>query len=78
MRSFCTMHLKLKLLQETEHGAKEGSTSTDLNLSLPVIKPNVEIPVIELIFKINRSYLIDRKAIPTSSGSPFFVVNGLG
>ena len=42
---------EIKITARTEHGAKEGSTSTDLNLSLPVIKPNVEIPVIELILK---------------------------
>jgi hypothetical protein len=30
---------------------KEGENPTDLNLSLPVTKPNVEIPVIELILK---------------------------
>ncbi len=29
----------------------EGAPSNDLNLSLPVIKPNVEIPVIELMLK---------------------------
>lgn len=42
---------EIKITARTEHGAKEGSSSTDLNLSLPVIKPNVEIPVIELILK---------------------------
>jgi alpha-L-fucosidase len=42
---------EIKITARTEHGAKEGSTPTDLNLSLPVIKPNVEIPVIELILK---------------------------
>jgi len=42
---------EIKITARTEHGAKEGSTQTDLNLSLPVIKPNVEIPVIELIMK---------------------------
>jgi hypothetical protein len=30
---------------------KEGETNNDLNLSLPVTKPNTEIPVIELILK---------------------------
>lgn len=30
---------------------REGETSNDLKLSLPVIKPNVEIPVIELMLK---------------------------
>jgi hypothetical protein len=28
---------------------KEGEHSGNINLSLPVIKPNVEIPVIELM-----------------------------
>ena len=42
---------EIKITARTEHGTKEGSTPTDLNLSLPVIKPNVEIPVIELILK---------------------------
>jgi len=42
---------EIKITARTEHGAKEGSTPTDLNLSLPVIKPNVEIPVIEVILK---------------------------
>jgi len=42
---------EIKITPRTEHGTKEGSTPTDLNLSLPVIKPNVEIPVIELILK---------------------------
>ncbi len=42
---------EIRITTRTEHGTKEGSTPTDLNLSLPVIKPNVEIPVIELILK---------------------------
>ena len=42
---------EIKITARTEYGAREGSTPTDLNLSLPVIKPNVEIPVIELILK---------------------------
>ena len=42
---------EIKVTARTEYGAKEGSTPTDQNLSLPVIKPNVEIPVIELILK---------------------------
>ncbi len=42
---------EIKITARTEYGSKEGSTPTDLNLSLPVIKPNVEIPVIELILK---------------------------
>ena len=42
---------EIKISQRVEHGAKEGATPTDLNLSLPVTKPNVEIPVIELILK---------------------------
>jgi len=42
---------EIKISQRTEHGMKEGEISGDLNLSLPVTKPNVEIPVIELILK---------------------------
>jgi alpha-L-fucosidase len=42
---------EIKITARTEHGAKEGATPTDLNLSLPVVKPNFEIPVIELILK---------------------------
>ena len=42
---------EIKISQRVEHGAKEGATPTDLDLSLPVTKPNVEIPVIELILK---------------------------
>lgn len=42
---------EIKISQRTEHGMKEGGNNGDLNLSLPVIKPNVEIPVIEIILK---------------------------
>jgi len=42
---------EIKISQRSGHGLKEGEGSGDLNLSLPVIKPNVEIPVIELILK---------------------------
>lgn len=42
---------EIKMTARTEHGAKEGSTPANLNLSLPVIKPDVEVPVIELILK---------------------------
>ena len=42
---------EIKMSQRTEHGMKEGESSGNLNLSLPVTKPNVEIPVIELILK---------------------------
>ncbi|MFA5328668.1 MAG: alpha-L-fucosidase [Prolixibacteraceae bacterium] len=42
---------EIKMSQRTEHGMREGESSGNINLSLPVIKPNVEIPVIELILK---------------------------
>ena len=42
---------EIKISKRTEYGMKEGSDSNDLNLSLPVTKPNIEIPVIELILK---------------------------
>ena len=42
---------EIKISQRTEHGMKEGENTGSVNLSLPVIKPNVEIPVIELILK---------------------------
>ena len=42
---------EIRITARTEHGTQEGSAPTNLNLSLPVIKPNVEIPVIELILK---------------------------
>ena len=42
---------EIKISQRTEHGMKEGENNGNLNLSLPVIKPNVEIPVIEIILK---------------------------
>ena len=42
---------EIKISQRTEHGMKEGENTGSINLSLPVIKPNVEIPVIELILK---------------------------
>jgi alpha-L-fucosidase len=40
---------EIKLSQRSGHGLKEGEGSNDLNMSLPVLKPNLEIPVIELI-----------------------------
>ncbi|HAQ21522.1 MAG TPA: alpha-L-fucosidase [Prolixibacteraceae bacterium] len=42
---------EIKITQRVEHGTREGESSGNLNLSLPVTKPNVEIPVIELILK---------------------------
>ena len=33
------------------HRVEDSSTKDDLNLSLPVLKPNVEIPVIEIILE---------------------------
>lgn len=42
---------EIKISQRTEHGMKEGENAGSVNLSLPVLKPNVEIPVIELILK---------------------------
>jgi len=42
---------EIKITARYGHGMKEGENPTDLNLSLPVTKPNVEIPVIELILK---------------------------
>jgi alpha-L-fucosidase len=40
---------EIKLSPRSGHGLKEGEGSNDLNMSLPVLKPNIEIPVIELI-----------------------------
>ena len=40
---------EIKLSARSGHGLKEGEGSSDLNMSLPVLKPNIEIPVIELI-----------------------------
>jgi alpha-L-fucosidase len=40
---------EIKIIKRTEHGTPEGEVVGNLNLSLPVVKPNVEIPVIELI-----------------------------
>jgi alpha-L-fucosidase len=42
---------EIKITARYGHGMKEGENPTDINLSLPVIKPNVEIPVIELLLK---------------------------
>ena len=42
---------EIKITQRYGHGMKEGENANDLNLSLPVRKPNVEIPVIELILE---------------------------
>ena len=42
---------EIKMSKRTEYGMKESENTGDLNLSLPVLKPNVEIPVIELILK---------------------------
>ena len=42
---------EIKITARSGHGMKEGENKTDINLSLPVTKPNVEIPVIELILK---------------------------
>ena len=42
---------EIKITARYGHGMKEGENPTDINLSLPVTKPNVEIPVIELILK---------------------------
>lgn len=42
---------EIKITARYGHGMKEGENPTDVNLSLPVTKPNVEIPVIELILK---------------------------
>jgi alpha-L-fucosidase len=40
---------EIKITKRTENGTPEGEQAGSLNLSLPVVKPNVEIPVIELI-----------------------------
>ena len=40
---------EIKITKRTEYGTPEGAVAGSLNLSLPVVKPNVEIPVIELI-----------------------------
>ena len=40
---------EIKITAKEGHWLKEEENPTDLNLSLPVLKPNVEIPVIELI-----------------------------
>ena len=42
---------EIKITARYGHGMKEGENPTDINLSLPVVKPNVEIPVIELMLK---------------------------
>ncbi|MBW8334398.1 MAG: alpha-L-fucosidase [Prolixibacteraceae bacterium] len=42
---------EIKITARYGHGMQEGENPTDINLSLPVTKPNVEIPVIELILK---------------------------
>ena len=42
---------EIKITARFGHGMKEGENPTDINLSLPVTKPHVEIPVIELILK---------------------------
>lgn len=42
---------EIKMTQRTEYGTQEGASAGDINLSLPVLKPNVEIPVIELILE---------------------------
>ena len=42
---------EIRITARYGHGMKEGENAGDLNLSLPVTKPNVEIPVIELILK---------------------------
>jgi len=40
---------EIKITAKEGHWIKEEENPNDLNLSLPVVKPNVEIPVIELI-----------------------------
>ena len=40
---------EIKISARFGHGMKEEENQSDVNLSLPVTKPNVEIPVIELI-----------------------------
>jgi alpha-L-fucosidase len=42
---------EIRITARYGHGMKEGENPTDINLSLPVTKPNVEIPVIELILR---------------------------
>ena len=42
---------EIKITERYGHGMKEDENANDLNLSLPVRKPNVEIPVIELILE---------------------------
>jgi alpha-L-fucosidase len=42
---------EIRITARYGHGMKEGENAGDLNLSVPVTKPNVEIPVIELILK---------------------------
>lgn len=42
---------EIKITQRTEYGTQEGASAGDINLSLPVLKPNVEIPVIELMLE---------------------------
>ena len=42
---------EIKITQRYGHGMKEGESANNLNLSLPVRKPNVEIPVIELVLE---------------------------
>ena len=42
---------EIKITAKEGHWIKEEENPNDLNLSLPVVKPNVEIPVIELILK---------------------------
>jgi alpha-L-fucosidase len=40
---------EIKITERKGHWLKEDQDPNDLNLSLPVTKPNVEIPVIELV-----------------------------
>jgi alpha-L-fucosidase len=42
---------EIKITAKEGHWIKEEENPNDLNLSLPVVKPNVEIPVIELLLK---------------------------
>jgi alpha-L-fucosidase len=39
---------EIRITERSGHGTKEDENVNDLNLSLPVTKPNYEIPVIEL------------------------------
>jgi alpha-L-fucosidase len=42
---------EIKITQKAGAWLKEGNNEGDINLSLPVTKPNVEIPVIELVLE---------------------------